>query len=687
MSNKPLTSSQKILNNVGNLSEVTKQSALTTSDLASRAAENVKTAAVNVAKSTGQMASSTLSTAAQSINKYTPDVYDVGGNGTRDLTADGGAFIAGNTAMVADNAIKMAKVPIKKGMEIVSDNWYSEKRLDNANALQKSMQAKDPNIKLSKFDIATRHSRNSIFDYKDKLVFNRWSHNGINSVSQQASLLKKQFKANKYDRLLKRKNFLKARAGKMKTFSLRSSTKGMITNQYRKLSSMMIRGNDPNSMESKAFSYANNAMRYTYANRRIFKKMFKGAGKVIKGSVRTALHPIQAIRRLASAIVSVLSSIIGIITSIPIVVSIIVSVLPIIIMCIIMSLIVSTVLSWFAITRDSCQVYKNVKVCDLGNKVKDLAEETTITDTGSEQYQLMFKNKYGVVKHDDWGLAYIEENGIKYYCNALGTYYTATIGSRWKVTLENGTVIYTITCDIKDDKHTRAGNNDDSPNCKSMDGSMLEFYGHYNTVTLPKLHLAGFYSINNDLDEEHMWKSPVAKMERMSDTKSCVAASKDYVKWMIEIANDNTHGYSQSTKADSGAGRQFNPDVDCSSFVYYALLNNGMTTDQLTTYPFTTWSMGTILTKPGSGFKEYTYNDVKNNLQEGDILVSNVKGLEHTEVYIGNGMTVGAHGGNQDRKPGDSSGNEISIIPNSTHESLNAGNYWQHVYRPNPTKK
>lgn len=68
-------------------------------------------------------------------------------------------------------------------------------------------------------------------------------------------------------------------------------------------------------------------------------------------------------------------------------------------------------------------------------------------------------------------------------------------------------------------------------------------------------------------------------------------------------------------------------------------------------------------------------------------MVSNVKGLEHTEVYIGNGMTVGAHGGNQDRKPGDSSGNEISIIPNSTHESLNAGNYWQHVYRPNPTKK
>ena len=680
MSDKPLTSSQKILNNVGNLSEVTKQSALTTADLASRAAENVKTAAVNVAKSTGQVASSTLSTAAQSINEYTPDIYDVGGNGTRDFTADGGAFITGNTAMVADNAIKMAKAPIKKGMEIVSDKWYNEKKLNKASTLQQSMQAKDPNLKLTKVEIATRHSSKPTFDYKDKLAFNRWNHNGINSVSQQAKLFKNQYKANKYDRLLKRKNFLKARAGNMKTFSLRSSTKGMLTNQYRKLSSMMIRGNDPNSMESKAFSYANNAMRYTYANRRIFKKMFKDAGNMIKGSVRTIFHPMQAIRRLASAIMSVLSSIIGIITSIPIVISIIVSVLPVIIMCIIMSLIVSTVLSWFAITRDSCQVYKDVKLCDLGNKVKDLANETAITAKNSEQYKLLFENKYGTVKHDDWGLAYIEDKGIKYYCNALATYYTSEIGSKWKVTLENGVVIYTITCDIKADQHTHAGNNDPSSNCLSGDGSMLEFYGQINNVTRPKLIKAGYGSIGNDLDEDHMWKAPVSKIEKMSDTKSCVAASKDYVKWMIEIASDNTHGYSQARRAGG-------VDYDCSSFVYFALLNNGMTKEQLSTYPFTTFSMGSILTGPAAGFKEYDYNDVKNDLQEGDILVSNLKGLEHTEVYIGNGMTVGAHAGDQDGRPGDSSGNEISIIPNSTHESLNGGNYWQHVYRPNPTKK
>jgi hypothetical protein len=100
---------------------------------------------------------------------------------------------------------------------------------------------------------------------------------------------------------------------------------------------------------------------------------------------------------------------------------------------------------------------------------------------------------------------------------------------------------------------------------------------------------------------------------------------------MVNIANDNTHGYSQ-------ARRTFNPDIDCSSFVYYALINaGGFSTSQLGTYPFTTRTMSDILTSNGFTAHKFTGLD---NLQEGDILWRS----GHTEVYAGAGKTVGAHG-------------------------------------------
>ena len=43
----------------------------------------------------------TLSTIATQVNRYTPDVYDVGGYGKNDLTSDAGMFLAGNSAMGA----------------------------------------------------------------------------------------------------------------------------------------------------------------------------------------------------------------------------------------------------------------------------------------------------------------------------------------------------------------------------------------------------------------------------------------------------------------------------------------------------------------------------------------------------------------------------------------------------------
>ena len=57
---------------------------------------------------------------------------------------------------------------------------------------------------------------------------------------------------------------------------------------------------------------------------------------------------------------------------------------------------------------------------------------------------------------------------------------------------------------------------------------------------------------------------------------------------------------------------------------------------------------------------------------KGDILWN----PNHTEVYIGNGMTVGAHSsetGGINGRPGDQTGEEVSVAPNS--------NSWIFIYR------
>ena len=138
------------------------------------------------------------------------------------------------------------------------------------------------------------------------------------------------------------------------------------------------------------------------------------------------------------------------------------------------------------------------------------------------------------------------------------------------------------------------------------------------------------------------------------------------VEWTVKIANDESHGYSQS-KRDSLI------DFDCSSLVYYALLNNGFTTSQLGSKPFTTRTEREILKK--NGFTEITVNADGSNLQKGDILWRD----SHTEIYIGEGMTVGAHsasnGQTDDNQPGDQSGKEIAVV------NIIKNGYWTYAYR------
>ena len=134
----------------------------------------------------------------------------------------------------------------------------------------------------------------------------------------------------------------------------------------------------------------------------------------------------------------------------------------------------------------------------------------------------------------------------------------------------------------------------------------------------------------------------------------------DYLQWAINIAKDDSHGYSM-------ASRTGHPDYDCSSLVFYALKACGY---NVGSQPFYTGSMSGILQK--AGFKRYPFRS-KSELQPGDILLIHVEGGDqHTEIYAGDGKNVGAHW-NYDGKPGDSGGNEISYG--------GVGSNWQCFFR------
>lgn len=135
----------------------------------------------------------------------------------------------------------------------------------------------------------------------------------------------------------------------------------------------------------------------------------------------------------------------------------------------------------------------------------------------------------------------------------------------------------------------------------------------------------------------------------------------DYLQWAIDIANDDSHGYSQCSRNG--------PDYDCSSLVYYSLINSGYTQAQLGSSPFATYTMDSILIS--NGFEKYAYNE--GEIQEGDILWR----VGHTGIYAGNGQVVEALGSGEGNglcgATGDQSGNEILV-------NSNYGN-WSYYYR------
>ncbi len=118
------------------------------------------------------------------------------------------------------------------------------------------------------------------------------------------------------------------------------------------------------------------------------------------------------------------------------------------------------------------------------------------------------------------------------------------------------------------------------------------------------------------------------------------------ISWAISIANDNSHGYSQSSR--------WGPDYDCSSFVISAFRNAGVNVGTATY----TGNMRAQFTQHGFQWIPWSQIGGTSNLQRGDILLNEV---QHTEIYLGGNQNVGAHSNRGYPQTGDQTGTEVSV--------------------------
>lgn len=130
----------------------------------------------------------------------------------------------------------------------------------------------------------------------------------------------------------------------------------------------------------------------------------------------------------------------------------------------------------------------------------------------------------------------------------------------------------------------------------------------------------------------------------------------DYVEWAVKTSKDESIGYSQISRC-------LNPNVDCSSFVYYSLYYNGFSSKLDGRYqPFYTGSQVDAMKKCGFTVLDYTSEA---DLKPGDVLWYRSGSHGHTEIYIGDGLMVGARdcviNGINYLEDGDQTGAEVSV--------------------------
>ena len=166
-----------------------------------------------------------------------------------------------------------------------------------------------------------------------------------------------------------------------------------------------------------------------------------------------------------------------------------------------------------------------------------------------------------------------------------------------------------------------------------------------------------FSNINTSDGEESYISTNGVKL---CHTTTNVSKVDRYINRAVEIANDDTVGYSITS-------RDLNPNVDSMSFIYYSLLQSGVINKMA--FAFDNNSIRGIL--PTIGFEEFTYKET--DLQRGDIMYDPNSG--HAGIFMGAEKEVAAYK-NMDNQDGDSSGKEVTVSAFS-----NSAYNYKYIYR------
>ena len=158
-------------------------------------------------------------------------------------------------------------------------------------------------------------------------------------------------------------------------------------------------------------------------------------------------------------------------------------------------------------------------------------------------------------------------------------------------------------------------------------------------------------------DKETRYKYSMEVYNALATTPTQTA-----LKWMIDLAADQTHGYSQQSR--------WGPDYDCSSAVISAWQAAGIPVKSRgATY---TGNMRSVFL--GCGFKDVTKQcnlATGAGMQAGDVLLNEfgkgTSGNGHAAMYAGNGEMVHARGQSYGSSKTGDQGTEIAVTPYRNH--------------------
>ena len=104
-------------------------------------------------------------------------------------------------------------------------------------------------------------------------------------------------------------------------------------------------------------------------------------------------------------------------------------------------------------STDSSNILTPISVTPVYGAVMKTYEDYRVFSKSSNQYKLQ-----QMCYTDERGLRYIDYNGIRFYCCAVGSAVSEDIGRLGTLVLDDGNEINIVVSDVKDDRHTDDSN-------------------------------------------------------------------------------------------------------------------------------------------------------------------------------------------------------------------------------------